>query len=275
MRLLIVSFTLLFLAGCISLKTTKSLSDLQTEFGTLVRTELECKKTPTIPETCIGDFKTMHGDIETQAVTAIEEIRNSTDLGDQQITVALYRLAAFASLKADTNNASDYGDAGSRLCASLASAAPPRDCALLTVVGQYEVAEAFANDVTCLGTAGCKAEVDGEKLANSYCANFEILDRKTESAKQQSLLPAVVVKYLDQQVSNFKKSMRSLASHYTTGLTLQNIPQQFCECVTLDPGGQDFAEKCGQLPATTRMATFKAECIRISQEETPPVCPSF
>jgi hypothetical protein len=275
MRLFLLSLTLLSLAGCISINTTRSLISLQTEFGDLVRTQANCNKTNKGDEECLADFATMYGLIESQAVAEIEELKNSTDLGDQQITIALYRLAAFASLKADTNKASDYGDAGSQLCASLADKAPPRDCALLGVVGQYEIAETFANAVTCLQTKNCTEKVNAEELANGFCATRNSLVRKSEVAKQQLLLSDSVVTYVDRQIANFDSSLATLNSHLRSGLPISDLPGQPCDCITLDPADPAFTAQCGQLQDETRMATFKAMCIRKSLKASPPSCPSY
>lgn len=275
MRFLVVSLALFCLAGCVSLKSARSLGSLQAEFGDIARTEADCAKPDAFDEVCLGGFKAMYGLIETQAADTIDTLKNSTDLGDQQITIALYRLAAFASLKADTNKASDYGNAGSTICESLAGAAPPRDCALLGVVGQYEVAEEFANAVICLRTDDCTAKQDPNDLASGYCSNFNKLMSKTESAKKQPLLPDVVNNYLDQQVARFEISAQSLADHLITGLSLHDIPKKPCECVNLNSDDPAFATDCGNLPAAKRMATFKAMCIRKSLDETPPNCPGF
>ena len=263
------------LAGCVSFKTTGSLTSLQTEFGDLVRTQALCKKTDKGGEECLADFATMHGMIESQALDEIEELKDSKDPGDRQITIALYRLAAFASLKADTNKAADHGEAGSQLCASLANQAPPRDCALLGVVGQYEVAEGFAGSVTCLKTSGCAPAPNAEELANGYCAIRNNLVNKSETAKQHLLLGDSVVNYIDRQVDNLDTSLATLNAHLRSGMPVADLPRQPCDCITLDPADSAFTSKCGRLPDATRMATFKAMCIRKSLKASPDSCPSY
>ena len=185
---------------------------MQTEFGDIVRTQNDCNNAATAAEACFGDFETLHGSIELQARAAIEEIKGSTDLGDRQITIGLYRLAAFASLQANTQHASDYADAGSQLCTALGNAEPPRDCALLAVVGQYEVLKAFDADIRCLDTPGCTPNKKAEELASGFCKTFDTLDRKTTTAQQQALLPASVDTYLGQQVVAAAESMHAFAA---------------------------------------------------------------
>jgi hypothetical protein len=274
MRLFLLSLMLLSLAGCISIKTTKSLISLQTEFGDLVRTEADCKKTGKGDEECLADFATMHGMIESQAIAEIEELKDSKDEGDQQIKISLYRLAAFASLKADTNMASGYGRSGSELCTSLAEKAPPRDCALLGVVGQYEVVEAFANSVSCLQT-NCAPAPNAEELANGFCTIRKGLISKTETAKLQPLLGVSVVTYLDRQVKSLDTSLKTLDSHLRGGRPISDLPRQACDCITLDPADPAFTTKCGQMPVETRMASFKAMCIRKSIKAPSASCPSY
>lgn len=276
MRLLMLSLTLLSLAGCTSINTTRSLVSLQTEFADLVQIQSNCKnsdKDDRKPgkggEECLADFTTMHGLIETQAIAEIGKLKESTDPGDQQIKIALYRLAAFASLKADTNKVSDYGDKGSQLCTSLKDKAPPRDCALLLVVGQYEVTEAFANSIDCLKAKNCSKNLvaakkpDAEKLVDSFCAIRKNLLNKSNIAKQQLLLDDSVAIYIDRQVANLDTSLDTLDAYLRGDVKTSKLPKQPCDCIKLDPADSGFTAKCGQLPDDeTRTATFKAMCIR-------------
>lgn len=267
----------LCLAGCPSLESTRALGTLQAEFVDLVRTEDECSGGGAVEQVCIADFKSMHGLIEAQTVDAINKLKNSKELGDQQITIALYRLAAYASLKADTNNAADYGEGGSNICKVLSSSntAPPRDCALLEVVGQYEVAEQFADEVNCLRADGCEPDSDPDTLASGFCAKYENLVGKTRKAKNQPFLPDIVKSYLDNQVDNFETSMQSLASYLTRGVDFGNFPEQekLCGCADLEEEDLNTTNDCGTLPAASRKAILKAECIRVSLGGSPPTCP--
>jgi hypothetical protein len=274
MRLFMALLTLLFLSGCESITATRSLASLQTEFGAIVRTQNDCNKAETAAEACFGDFETMHGSIESQARTAIEGIKDSTDLGDRQITIGLYRLAAFASLQANTHHASDYADAGSQLCAALGNAEPPRDCALLAVVGQYEVLKAFDADVRCLGTPGCTPNKNAEELASGFCKTFDTLASKTTAAQQQALLPATVNTYLGQQVVAAVESMHAFAAQLTPSI-FGDQPRKPCDCVNLDSTDPAFATKCGNVPPGTQMATFKAMCISDNLDATSRNCHKF
>jgi hypothetical protein len=274
MRLFLLCFTLLFLSGCISIQTTGSLIDLQTGFGELVQTEEKCLKPNSRDETCLIDFTTMYGDIESQAVDAIEELKGSVDTGDRQVSIALYRLAAYASLKADTNNAATYADAGSQLCADLANAAPPRDCALLKVVGQYEVVEAFDTAATCLFSSACTPGSSAEDVVSGYCEIYSTLVKKTNAAKQQSLLPKNVSDYLDRQVKGAREAMHSLAFKLTPEDPADQ-PAKPCECVNLDATDPAFTADCGNVQVSARMGTFKAICISDRLAEDPPACPKF
>jgi hypothetical protein len=250
---------------------------LQSEFGELVRSDQACKKSAEIldpiADPCFGDISTLYAGIESEALAAIDDIEDSQDLADRQISIALYRLAAFASLKAQTRRAADHGDAGSRLCAELAAAAPPRDCALLNVVGQYEVAEAFARGVQLLQLENDAAAVDAEQLVSGFCANFNSLSSKTAAAKQQPYLPATVVAYLDSQVASLKTSMDTLESRLVGNLDLADTPKAACDCINLDANDPGFTARCGRLPESTRSATFKAMCIRQNLRADQPTCP--
>lgn len=273
MRILIILLTLFFITGCLSLTATRSLSSLQTDFGSIVRTQDECENAGTLTETCFSDFETMHADIESQAVEAINEVKDSADEADQQIAVALYRLAAFASLKANTNHADDYGDAGSMICEALAGKAPPRDCALLAVIGQYELVEAFSANVDCLLADDCETDKTADTLASGYCNIYNKLDSKTASAKQQPLLPKKVSIYLDHRLKQSKKPMHKLAFELTPTPSSAE-PRKPCECVTMSSTDAEFAESCGNLEASSRMATFKAMCISKSLDTDEP-CPTY
>jgi hypothetical protein len=276
MRILTVLFTLFFITGCPSLTATRSLSSLQTDFGAIVRTQDQCDKASTLTETCFSDFEAMHADIEIQTIEAINEVKDSVDDSDLQISVALYRLAAFASLKANTNQAAKHGDEGSMVCETLAGKgkAPPRDCALLAVIGQYELVEAFSANVDCLLADDCETSKTADALASGYCNIYNKLDSKTESAKQQPLLPIKVSNYLDQRLKQSRKPMQNFASKLTPK-PVSAEPEKPCDCVEMSSSDADFAESCGNLDATTRMATFKAMCISKSLDADEPSCPSY
>lgn len=275
MRLLMALLTLLFLSSCQSITATRSLASLQTEFGAIVRTQNDCKKNAnTAAEACFGDFETMHGSIESQARAAIEEIRGSTDLGDRQITIGLYRLAAFASLQANTQHASDYADAGSQLCAALGNAEPPRDCALLAVVGQYEVLKAFDADVKCLGTPGCTRDISADELASGFCKTFDTLASKTTTAQKQALLPASVNTYLDRQVVAAVDLMHAFAAKLTPS-NFADQPRKPCDCINLESSDPAFDTDCGNVPPGSQMATFKAMCISDNLDATSRNCHKF
>ncbi|RLA44658.1 MAG: hypothetical protein DRR42_20215, partial [Gammaproteobacteria bacterium] len=150
--------------------------------------------------------------------------------------------------------------------------APPRDCALLGVVGQYEVVETFANSVTCLQTGSCTPATNAEQLAGGFCAIRKNLVSKSETAKQQLLLGDSVVTYIDRQIDNLDTSLGTLDAHLRSGLSISDLPRQPCDCMTLDPSDPAFASKCGRLQDETRMATFKTMCIRKSLKKSPPSC---
>jgi hypothetical protein len=272
MRFFTVLLALLFLSGCTSITATRSLASLQTEFGSIVRTQNDCDNNRSVAEECFGDFETMHLSIESQARAAIDQIKDSQDLGDRQIMVGLYRLAAFASLQANTNHAADFANAGSQLCDDLGVAQPPRDCALLAVVGQYEVLKAFDADHRCLGTPGCTTDKNAEDLVNGFCNNFDTLVNKTESAQKQPLLPASVNAYLGQQVEAAQKSMNKFAFQLTPKEP-NDQPGKPCDCIKLESSDPTFDAKCGNVPPEMRMATFKAMCISDSFDTRPPSCP--
>ena len=209
-RVLLIA-ALLIGTGCQSLQTTRALGSLQAEYGDLVRTEDGCDSGELQGDVCLADFSAMYGFIENQAAAAIAARPAQQTPGEQQITIALHRLAAFAALKSHSGQAAAHGAAGRALCDALAIK-PPRDCALLEVVGQYEVVNAYAADVQCLrdGASGCARGF--ESLSDAFCEQvFEPLRTRTGRAKSQYRLPAGVVAYLDAQPRRAITSQRALA----------------------------------------------------------------
>jgi hypothetical protein len=264
---------LVVLAGCESVRTTRALGSLQTEYGDLVRTEADCQRARKANEACLGDFPAIYASIEAEAVEAIEARRAEQALTEQQITIALYRLAAFAALKSKSGEAATYADSGLKLCGTV-QVKPPRDCALLQVVGQYEVINQYAADVKCLiaGSPDCARSF--EQAADQFCRDvYKPLLAKTKKAKSVPLLPDSVVAYLDAQPPRAVKSQQALASKLTDGLRSDALPTKPCDCVELNRLDPNFAQSCGNV-TNEPMATFKAECVRRALENDKE-CPTF
>lgn len=252
---------LVLLAGCASIRTTRALGSLQAEYGEIVRTEAACEAGTEASDVCVGDFPAMYGFIEAQAAEAIEARPAEQALTEQQITIALHRLAAFAALRSNSGNSAAYGDKGKALCASI-QVKPPRDCALLQVVGQYEVVEKYAADVQCLIHDEADCDRTFEAAADEFCRLvYNPLVEKTAAAKADPLLPGFVAKYLDIQVAETRKPQQALAANLTAGLAFDAKPSDPCECVRLDRSAPSFGQLCGSV-AREPVATFKAECVR-------------
>lgn len=251
------------LGGCESIATTHALGSLQAEYSDLVRTQAACQRPDAVEEACLSDFPAMYGLIEVRADGAIKRRGAAATPGERQITIGLYRLAAFAALKADSGNAAAHGAEGRRLCREMKSP-PARDCALLEVVGQYEVVERYAADVNCLARGGSDCGSTWDAAATEFCPNvYDKLVEKTLAAKSQAHLPQNVSAYLDTQVERTRTSLRALDEHLTHGLTLTQRPRKPCDCIGLSELDPRFAQDCGNVPAH-RAATFKAMCIRQS-----------
>lgn len=251
----------LVLAGCQSIQTTRALGSLQTEYSDLVRTEAACRADKAANEACLGDFPAMYGFIEAQAAEAIAAREGAQTPTEAQITIALYRLAAFAALKSGSGRAADYADRGIALCRDV-QVAPPRDCALLQVVGHYEVVNQYAADVECLihGSGDCPRSF--EQAASDFCPLVYVpLLAATDRARATPLLAESAIAYLDEQPARVRESQQALADALTDGLPFDAQPRKPCECVRLDRSDPRFAELCGAV-ANEPMATFKAECVR-------------
>lgn len=253
--------TLTALAGCESIRTTRALGSLQTEYGDLVRTEADCEADSKATEACLGDFPAIYASIEAEALEAIEARPTDPSPSEQQITIGLYRLAAFAALKSNSGKAAAYGGAGRDLCEAVQQR-PPRDCALLELVGHYEVVNQYAADVDCLRSRaeGCRRSF--AQAATEFCAKvYEPLVAATNEAKATPFLPDSVIAYLDLQPLRARESQQALAARLTKGLAFDARPRDPCRCVRLDPSDPSFDALCGNV-TNEPMATFTAECVR-------------
>lgn len=252
---------LVLMIGCQSIGTTRALGSLQAEYSDLVRAEAACQEDSTSSEACLGDFPAMYGFIEAQAEEAIDARDTSQTLTEEQITIALHRLAAFAALKSNSGKAATYADRGLALCASV-QVKPPRDCALLQVVGHYEVVNRYAADVDCLlsGLGNCPRSFD--EAASDFCRGvYKPLVAATEKARTTPLLADSVAAYLDAQPPRARKSQQALASELTKGLGFDELPREPCQCVALGASDPRFGELCGKVTKEPA-ATCKAECVR-------------
>jgi hypothetical protein len=264
---------LVVLAGCQSVRTTRALGSLQAEYSDLVRTEAACQADNKTNEACLSDFPAIYGFIEAQAVEAIDARGAEQTLTEQQITIALYRLAAFAALKSNSGTAAAYGDRGLELCGSV-QVKPPRDCALWRVVGHYEVVNQYAADVNCLiaGLGGCQRSF--EEAATDFCRMvYKPLIAATDKARVTPFLPESMIAYLDAQPPRARDSQQALAAKLTAGLGFDALPRDPCQCVRVDASDPRFGELCGDV-RNEPMATFKAECVRraLDRDEN---CPSL
>jgi len=275
-RLLTLLAALVALSACAPIKaiqTTQTLNSLQGEYDGIVRTEAACKTTAKVPETCLGDFTSLYASIESQAGEAIHARGSGGTLSEQQITIALYRLAAFAALKSKSGKAADYADNGVTLCESV-KVKPPRDCALLQVAGHYEIVDRYAADVDCLKAGGRDCRRSFEKAATDFCPNvYTPLLKATNKAKTTALLPAPVTDYMNRQLDLARESQKALAAALTKNIRVADQPREPCECIRLDPNDPHFHELCGTVTREP-MATFKAECVRRTLKEEKP-CPSM
>lgn len=252
---------LTLLIGCQSIRSTRALGSLQAEYSDLVRAESACQQDDAVSEACLGDFPAMYGFIETQAEEAIEARGAEQTPTEQQTTIALYRLAAFAAVKSNSGKAATHGDRGLILCASL-QVKPPRDCALLQVVGHYEVVNQYALDIDCLITGLGDCPRSAEEAADDFCrVVYRPLVEATEKARTTPFLPDSVDAYLDAQPPRAVASQQALADKLTVGLAFDALPRQPCQCITLDASDPRFGQLCGNV-TNEPMATFKAECIR-------------
>ncbi|MEE4192501.1 MAG: hypothetical protein V2I66_13050 [Halieaceae bacterium] len=274
LRLLAIT-TLLAITGCQAIQTTRALGSLQAEYGDLLRAEEDCKRESQGSEACFVHFPSLYGFVESQAADAIAARTAQQTLTEQQVTIALYRLAAFAALKSGSNEVMTYAGPGSALCSAV-EYAPPRDCALLGVVGQFEVANAYARDVTCLAEGRTQCERSFEALATDFCgAVLEPLRTRTDTALQTPHLPDSVVAYLKLQSKLAIESQATLAGTLTQGLGIGDKPRTPCECATPESVPEGFDLQCGNVTREP-MATFRAECVRRALAVDPSAdCPGF
>ena len=257
LSILLFSAVLFALGAC---SATRSLGTLQAEFGNIVQQQNACatgarKDSPT----CLADFAATFAAIEKEALAAAMTLQGSADIGDQQIAIGLYRLAAFASLQSNSDQAATYAAAGRALCASKSlTAAPPRDCALLEVAGQYEVVNEFTGQARCLTENRCPDGITADRpgaanLVDTFCNGvYRPLQTKTAAAKAVEQLPASASAYLDRQLALTRDTMRALHQHVLSGIRPSQWPEDPCACLGDSPGA-----KCGNLSP----AQLKARCI--------------
>jgi hypothetical protein len=264
------------ISGCTAITTTRTLGTLQEDYRAVLETEEACSKGSGFPEVCMGDFKAQYGSIEYQTETAIKQRTKLSEPGEQQITIALYRLAAFASLSADSGHAARIADEGLALCNNT-NPAPPRDCALLTVLGQYEVVEQFARDVDCTIKGQCgEGRPSEESLVTGFCKKqYNNLASKTNKARSSfgTFLSRSVIDYMDDQIETTKDHGMRLAAHITKGIPFERKPADPCSCAQQGGSSDNEALDCGEFDENSA-SILMAYCINdsLANDST---CPEF
>lgn len=276
MRYVFITLLLIGISACSAISTTHTLGSLQEDYRATLETEGACSKGSGFPEVCMGDFKAQYGLIEYQAKEAIKPQTELHDIGDQQIAIALYRLAAYASLSANSGNAADLADAGIDLCKKT-DPPPPRDCALLTVLGQYEVVEQFGRDVDCtIGNACPSGGPTAESLVAGFCSkDYNKLVSKTQSAKTSygTFLSDSVVVYMNEQIEETKDWGMKLTAHITKGIPFDRKPQNPCACARQGASAGSDTLDCGHFGENAR-AILLSYCINDSLVNDSS-CPEF
>jgi hypothetical protein len=265
MRSVILLACAALLAGCTSISSTRSLGSLQAEFGDLVRSEQACASGDAGAGLgCLGSFDDQFRYVEVQASQAVAALEGSEDRTDRQIGVGLYRLAALASWQAGSGNAAALAASGRALCAELGTARPPRDCALLEVIGYYEQADRFAAEVGRY-RAGDPEGRDLSSLAGEFCPQLhDRLVAATQRAEEVPFLEEGVRTYLQRQLRSVREQFLSLHADVLEDVPLGDRPRRPCAC---DTGSAEPV--CEGLDA----GVAEVMCIRAALRADPPRCP--
>lgn len=258
------------LAGCPSLPATSVLDGLQADFEQLQREERLCLTGSFDDERCPepAEFDSRYRDIEQEAAAVARALRNRDDSGDEQVAIGLYRVAAFASLAAGSGNAALHADRGLQRCLALGGRAPPRDCALLRVAGQYEVLNAWTAGVVCLREdgIGCEPATLADAV-RAFCPDvYDPLVEKTRAAREQPFLPEDVAAYLEAQLARAEATVNSLADTLTRGLRFSEFPPDACACLS----GESDDGRCASLPPETVEAVCIIDHLAVTDGGCPP-----